>query len=251
MLIYLYGPDSYRKTQKLKELVNAYRTKNPELHPVSFSLTEDESVQKLERFIRDQSLFTTAKLAIVHDAEKEPKLSAVLKEILEDKKTHVILISEKKLTTGFPFLYRKPVLAEQFEILKGKELAAFIIKEGEARDIKLSTETLSALIENFGTDTWGLINELEKISLGGTLPTKNNTPQFFPLIQTLKGSADISRKLAALEYLLDSEDPAAIFNITAAIAQPEQKQKFADYDIAVKSGKLEYEEVLLDFVLTN
>jgi len=47
-----------------------------------------------------------------------------------------------------------------------------------------------------------------------------------------------------------SFDPAAkIFNILAAQAG-EKIPRMADYDIAVKSGKLDYEEVLLDLAIS-
>ena len=46
-------------------------------------------------------------------------------------------------------------------------------------------------------------------------------------------------------------DPAMIFNISAAspYLTKEQKVKMADYDVAIKSGKLEYNEVLLSMML--
>ena len=46
-------------------------------------------------------------------------------------------------------------------------------------------------------------------------------------------------------------DSAMIFNIFAASPYLNQDQKItmADYDAAIKSGKLEYDEVLLDMML--
>jgi DNA polymerase III delta subunit len=251
MLIYLYGADSYRRAQKQKELAKQYKEKNPGSKPVSFSLNEADAFQKLDSFIHDQSLFKETKLGIVTDVEKEAKAARLLKKVLADKTTTIILISEKKLGNGFPYLYRKPTLSQLFEPLKGQQLVAFINAEANIRNIKLSQDDITALLNISSGDLWTIVNELEKLSLGGSLTSTHETPQFFPLIQALKNKGDVTRRLSALEYLLMNEDPAAVFNITAAIASPDQKEKMADLDLAIKSGKLEYEEALLDFVLTN
>jgi hypothetical protein len=60
---------------------------------------------------------------------------------------------------------------------------------------------------------------------------------------------EVSGRLRALETLLAQSDPAAkIFNILAS-QWKEKTLQIADYDFAVKSGKLEYEEAVLDLVL--
>ena len=56
-------------------------------------------------------------------------------------------------------------------------------------------------------------------------------------------------RLAALETLLVSGDPPPkIFNILASQWR-EKTHQMAEYDFAVKSGKLEYDDVLLALVL--
>ena len=76
-----------------------------------------------------------------------------------------------------------------------------------------------------------------------------NVPEFFPLVQMLK-SGETRSRLKALWYLLETSEPAVVFNMLASLTSGSGKIKMADYDAAIKSGKLDYEEVLLDAILT-
>ena len=74
----------------------------------------------------------------------------------------------------------------------------------------------------------------------------------FGHLNKIRASRDVGQKLAFLEDLLSrNNDPTMIFNMASASFYLDKKQKIkmADYDVAVKSGKLEYEEVLLDLML--
>jgi hypothetical protein len=73
----------------------------------------------------------------------------------------------------------------------------------------------------------------------------------FYLIPQMRNSENIGQRLAILEKLLESGDPAMIFNILAVspYADADWKKRIADYDASIKSGKLEYEEVLLELSL--
>ena len=63
-------------------------------------------------------------------------------------------------------------------------------------------------------------------------------------------SSDVRIRLRALEQLFLNNEPAAkIFNILSA-QWYDRAEIVARYDLAVKSGKCEYEEVLLDMVLS-
>jgi hypothetical protein len=62
-------------------------------------------------------------------------------------------------------------------------------------------------------------------------------------------SSDMRNRLSALEMLLATGDPPPkIFNILAAQWR-EKTREMAEYDFAVKSGKLEYDDALLALVL--
>ncbi len=250
MLIYLYGADSYRRAQKLKEIIAAYEKKHSGLTKDVFYLDEKEAFERLTLFLETQSLFGSAKLVVIYSADEAPGSAKLLKTFLEEKTTTIIVISDKKLPKEFAYLLKKPAITQEFEPLETSALYAFIKKEAEERGATLTSDTLRYLSELFGADTWGIVTELEKLALGGRVSTVLHPPAFFPLVQQIKRRGDMRSCLLALGHLLETEDPAAIFNVTASIADPELKIKMADYDIAIKSGKLEYEEALLDLAIS-
>ncbi len=249
MLIYLYGPDAYRRQCKEIELVDQYQKKHSALAIERFNLDEKDSLERLKNFATNQSLFDPNKLVLVYNLEADTDLKNFLKSILESKNITLIISAEKKLPKEFDFLLKKPALAQEFEALTASQLETFLKKEADRRQLKIKLEIFKDLAEAFEKDTWGAVMELEKIDLGSKLEKRVAEPEFFPLVQKLKSRLPISVKLPALAYLLENDDPAKVFNIVAALMDPAGKIKMADYDVAVKSGKLEYAEALLDFVL--
>ena len=83
-------------------------------------------------------------------------------------------------------------------------------------------------------------------------PASHMNSNFFAMIGKLSGRSPFSQKISSLTWLLETDEPAKIFNMLSAFAKaPEEKIKMADYDVAIKSGKLEYEEALLDLVISG
>ena len=132
-----------------------------------------------------------------------------------------------------------------------KNLNNFILEEAGKRKLNISSQFVNKLMLSYRNDTWAYITELDRLVFSGTENVSRMTGidgnYFFKLLNGLRGY-NLSGRLMALELLLaENEEPAKIFNILAA--QKNLKNKFANYDLLVKSGRLEYEEVLLDFVL--
>jgi len=71
-------------------------------------------------------------------------------------------------------------------------------------------------------------------------------------MNALKHGKTIKERLSALELFLGDrgDDPARVFNsIAYRLGSAGEAEKFANYDVAIKSGKLEYEEILLEIAL--
>ena len=102
-------------------------------------------------------------------------------------------------------------------------------------------------------DVYGLMNELDKVQLANgksQIANREDKIDFFSSIQKL-ARGNLQTQLSVLEKLLNSEDAGKVFNILAYSVDAERQVKMADYDVAVKSGKLEYEEVLLTYLLDS
>ena len=163
----------------------------------------------------------------------------------------LIVSEEEKPKKTYKFFFKNPVVSEEFEPMSSKELNAFILKEMSERKLKLNPQFVNRLMLNYRNDTWAYITELNRLVLVNTENISRmaglDGDYFFKLLNGLRGR-NMSSRLMALELLLaENEEGAKIFNILASTKN--LKSKFANYDLLVKSGKLEYEEVLLDFVL--
>jgi len=265
MIIFLCGPDSYRRRQKEKEYIGRYRQKYLTSANFDFSDSSDETFLKLREFSANYSIFEQFKMAILENifeiSEKEEKtFISFLKENLKNKDLTILISEEKKPSQKFKFLTGEPVVVHEFNSLEGSTLDFFIKKEAEKRNIKLAPGVIRFLSEIFKGDTWALVTELDKLALIENknidenkikelvgYPQAQNQPKFFSQINDLL-SGSLKQKTAVLEILLGTDDSAKIFNFLASFSGPFVK-KFADYDAAVKSGKMDYEEALVDFAL--
>lgn len=262
MFIYLYGSDSYRRQEKLKEIVAQYQAKHVDVAIQTFD-AETQSAALLNA-LREQSLFGAAKFVVVQNFSELPKefiafIIAAFKNVLESKEFIVVVTSDDKPTKDFVFLLKSPVVVQEFEDLTPVAFEEFIKREASRRKVKLTPQLLVALRESFKgdgsasspQDTWGLVSELNTLALGGNLDEAAAPPVlgFFD-IQRFFRSRDIQASLPLLERLLLSQDPAYVFNACAYQTVGVQKMLFADYDVAVKSGKLDYETALLDYIIS-
>lgn len=265
MIIFLYGFDSYRRRKKLNEIVGEYQRKHSNLTLERFDLEMDDEFLRLREFCFNRSLFTDKKMAVI-----EGIFFAAAAEVVNFLKSNLknedmtLLISENEFPLGkFSFLVKKPVLSQEFENLNGERFKFFIRKEARSRSVNLTPAAVNFLADNFKGNSWGLITELEKISLvgGKTLDAGDlqrfgdfsESPNIFSFIGLfLRSYPDGRAALKNLELLfLSHEEPAKIFNILASMSRsPQLVNRLADYDVSVKSGKSDYEEVLLDLSLS-
>ncbi|MDP3901704.1 MAG: hypothetical protein Q8Q37_01865 [bacterium] len=249
MVIYLYGPDSYRRLEKTKEIVAKYREKHLALGIEKFDFDEDKELDRLSDFIKSQSLFDKFKLAVTNignigDLPTKP-LAELLKGLLETRNIIILLSCAKALPKEFKFLLKDSVISQNFEELKGSQLTALIKKEAAKRNLDLSTDDINELATINKGETWGIVNDLEKLALGGNLESGLASPNFFVLINRIRQG-----DLAALTWLMETDDPAKVFNILSSFMKSSvELKKIADYDVAIKSGKLGYEEALLKLVI--
>lgn len=270
MIIFLYGLDSYRQRKKLNEIVGQYGQKHLTCEKFELDSPEaNDEFLRLKEFSRNRSIFEKEKLAITAGlfefaVENEKQIIEFLKANLQDKDFTIVVSEGKKPNKNFAFLLEQPVLFQEFANLENEKLEFFIKKEAEKRELKLTVDAIKFLARIFNNDSWGLINELDKLSLFSSVSfdadrLKNLIDDFRPLIMdqffsrlyALSGSRPLKQKIVGLEVLLNSEEPAKIFNILAASSRnrPMEIKRFADYDVAVKSGKIDYEEALLDLCL--
>ncbi|MEK9179861.1 MAG: hypothetical protein AAB897_00380 [Patescibacteria group bacterium] len=274
MIIFLYGPDDYRRAERKKFYIAEFKKKYSGLSLDYFDLENPEALERLETFLRSQSLFEKKKLAVLENALEadEKKLVEILKSIAGDPAAIVAISESKKPAGALKFIVNapKPSVSEEFEHLAGAEWDLFIRKEAksrlrrqsddgvaEARGVVLAPAAANFLAEVYAKNSWGLVTELDKLS---NLDKKEisradlealgleTVPNYWMMVNSAK-SQNLKTRLWALEKLFSQKDPPAkIFNILASLWR-ERIPQMAEYDFMVKSGKLEYEEVLLDTII--
>ncbi len=263
MIIFLYGPDDYRRIKKKKEIVEEFLKKHSGLGFGTFDLEGDGAADRFEEFVRSQSIFENAKLAVLENAFEcdAAKLAALLMPLAGKKGTTVLLAEKEKPVKKLSFLTTKPTLVEEFKMLSGAEWMRFVNDAAKRLGVKLAPGAAEFLGTVYAGASWALVTELEKLaafrpSSGGTVEKRDLdvfdfevAPNYWGLLNGMK-SFDARTRLYALETLFAMNDPAPkLFNILAAQAG-EKTPRMAEYDLMVKSGKLDYEEALLDLAIS-
>lgn len=267
MIIFLYGPDSYRRQEKLKEIISDYKKKHSGLSIQHFNVGENPELVAFRDFLKSNSLFDSFKLGLVYggedlDGADEKDFRKFLKENLENRESVLVVIFNKKPLKDYKFLLESPVISQEFENLSGQKFSIFLQKEAEKKGLKADRASLELLAQVFSGNSWAAVTELDKFFL---LDDRKMTAEIvkdhidvfsdmdiFSTLNQMRSSRSAGERLRIFEELLArNTDPAMIFNITAVspYEKKEWKELMADYDTAVKSGKLEYEEVMLDMIL--
>ncbi len=267
MVIYLYGPDSYRREKKIRALLSEYKKKYPNLDLFSVDL-EDEPMgwEKVRDFLNQPSMFVDSKVAVVKNPgeTKEKEWLKIIKSFLKEEKTFLILSEGKKPLKDFHFLLEPPVRAQEFGVLGGRPLEMFVREEMKTRGIEFTPDALRfflGFLESEGERSWVAAAELDKLSLleskkplsRGELESYINYSlkfEVFRVTREILSTRDWKERASLLERLfLQREAGAYIFNSLAYGARGSELIALADYDVAVKSGRMEYEEALLRFAL--
>ncbi len=170
MIIFLYGKDSYRINQKIKEIIKGYEAKNPSgLNLINLDLTEN----RLEDFFesaRSSSLIPEKKLIILKNAFKADSeaLLKFLKSQNLNKRDDVILLiiafSDFDKNELFEYLIKKPNQVQNFKPLKAYEVKSWAKQFSNSLGIDLTGEALDFLISNCGLDLWRLDCEIRKLA---------------------------------------------------------------------------------------
>ena len=169
MIIFLYGPDSYRSRQKLNEIVEHYKG----IHQSGLSLRcfdgKGLEFEELKNELQTASMFKEKKLLVLNNAfcNKDFKEDFLKNSERLNKIDDVILFYEDNEVASngslFKFL-KKQAKCQEFEVLNGKKLMNWLRKEFEKHKARISSQALDRLIDFVGNDLWQLSNEVRKMS---------------------------------------------------------------------------------------
>jgi len=169
MFILLYGPDTYRSQQKLKEIIDHYKQSQKTGLSLKILDLKDEKFEKLQEENQSLSIFKENKLIILKNAFSNQEFKEkFLKEAdkFADSKDIILFYEEKEIPLSdslFKFL-KKQAKTQEFQLLTGQKLKTWIKKEFEKYGFIVSPKIMDTLILFIGSDSWKIANEIKKLS---------------------------------------------------------------------------------------
>ncbi len=170
MIIFLYGKDTYRLQQKLKEIESQYK----KIHQAGLNLEKIEVEQiDFQEFwdkLFQQSMFIKKKMFFLENLFANPKFKEKFLKKIEPiaKSQDIVVITEKKeLPKNDKFLknLKKHGKIQHFQPLRGAELKTWLKNEFQKQEVEVAPGVIDLLVELVGNDLWQLSNEIKKISL--------------------------------------------------------------------------------------
>ena len=215
MIIFLYGQDTYRLQQKLKEIEGQYK----EVHKSGLNLEKIDVLQiEFEEFadkLFQYSMFIKKKLFFLENLFSNQKFKEKFLEKIKEiaKSQDLVVVFEKKELPKKDKLFlnlKKYGKSQEFEHLKGKVLENWVKNEFQREKIKVSEQAMNLLLEFIGNDLWQLSNEIKKLVC---------------LKKPFKASGLMEEvKSEDVEILVKPKLEANIFKIIDALSQKNKKK---------------------------
>lgn len=169
MIIFLYGPDTYRLKKKLREIIEHYE----KIHKSGLNLKyidfQKDSFQDLKEILQSTPMLAEKKLIILQNIFSS---SDFVKELLEQaeiflKSKDIILFQEEKEIKRthplFQFL-KKHGESQEFKFLEYQQLKNWVKKEFEKEKVRIDLPALHKLIDFLGNDLWQQAQEIKKLT---------------------------------------------------------------------------------------
>lgn len=174
MIIFLYGPDTYRSHQKLQGLIKKYVDASAGDMNLAILEGRELTVQQFSQQVQAMPFLANSRLVVIKNLLLEGKKDVA--EIVLDQldtvpsATNLVLYEsgqpDKRTKLYGTLLKLKQV--QEFPLLTGFELERFAQQAAADRGLAVSNAVLQLLLRRTGANLWQLTNELEKLSLYGS-----------------------------------------------------------------------------------
>lgn len=168
MLFFLYGKDTYRLQQKLKEIENHYRKIYKNVLNLEKISADQIEFKEFWDTLQQTSIFVKKKLFFLENLFSNPNFKQEflikIKEISQS--SDIIVIFEKtevKEKDKLVQTLKKVGKSQEFKPLNELELKDWIIKEFQRYKIKIDEKIVERLINYIGRDLWQMSNEIKKL----------------------------------------------------------------------------------------
>ena len=169
MIIFLYGPDSYRSRQKLREIIESYKKIHKSGLNLRYLNDSELNFQILEDTARQKTMFKEKKLLVLTDVFSNPEFKKEFLKKGQDfiESENIIVFHEEneisKKDSLFVFL-KKNAKSQEFKLLTGQNLKKWARKQFKDSRAKINEETLDMLVMFVGNNLWQMANEINKLA---------------------------------------------------------------------------------------
>lgn len=240
MIIFLYGSDGYRLKQNLEKIVAEYKKKHENgmaFYALDFSENPGGEIENLDNILKTISFFDEKKLIVLKNTfGAGEKIAGLIKKWdLAGDKDKIIVFAEngketelaKRSKKFFTLLSGGGNMVRSFELLSGKKLEDWVVREAETIGAKIEPAAARKLVDFANNDSWRLAIELEKLASYAAAGGNNRisekdiellvTPKInLNIFETIDAIGQRSRGKAALllnKHLLEGEDPYYLFSM--------------------------------------
>lgn len=232
MIIFLYGKDTFRSRQQMKEMVAKFRADRDPQGLNTIVLDCAKGAKNILEQIMATPFLSERRMVVLENflSFKNPDLQEeILKKIKEKTmpETNVVLFWEEtdtyktKLAKSLLAVLSKEKYAQKFDELKGVQLGNWINNEIKNRGGNISSQAVQYLINHSGSDTWrlnSLINQLIAYSFDVKAEDTNLSPAL-----PYEGK---EIEVGDVELFLDEKVDDNIFNLVDAIVAKQSKQVY-------------------------
>jgi DNA polymerase III subunit delta len=229
MIIFLYGPDSYRSQEKLFDLIEKFKEKRDAQGTSVTKLDGDQlTADEFRKTVLSAGLFAKKRMIIVKNLLAESKNQELLDEIskfLKEKKERDNIVifyeSDEPLKSNLHKkvfeLLKKERYAEKFELLDERKLEKWINEQVKKAKGEISGSAVTVLINFFGSNLWSIKNEIDKALAYGQ---NKITPEIIKLLGETEKEENIfaltdalaaKNKKRAMELLAKELDKGTFF----------------------------------------
>ncbi len=167
MIIFLYGEDAYRSSQKLNEIIKHYK----KIHKSGLNLKyfdfKKDSFGDFRDSFRSFAMFDEKKLMVLKNVFFNSKIENDFPSFFKNlsKSKDIILFYEEKIDERRSLfkLLKKSGKSQNFELLKGKSLKNWVKREFKRYSVKINESALNLLLDFVGNNLWQMANEIKKL----------------------------------------------------------------------------------------
>jgi DNA polymerase-3 subunit delta len=186
MIIFLYGPDTFRSRRLLQEMKQKFiKDIDSESHSAALIDGQTATLKEIGEQINTGSLFVKKRLVVIENIfkSKKEKIFAELAGYLKrftGQDDNIIIFRDEELNSKdkplrgeakklFDFLSQQPYVQES-KTLSNAQLLSFIKKEATRYQKTIDAPTASRLINLTGGDMWLIAGEIKKLADRSTEP---------------------------------------------------------------------------------